>query len=259
MAPELTVVPGVTPGTTPPFFREDEGRALGAGEAPGGAAVPGAAAPASGGAAAAGQPGAEILAYISKLISQQARPQLPRPTPRPTGAYASGSGLLGLGAAINNAIVAHREKNLAEAEGDWSDLMTSLQPYMRDDGSIDPAAAGDKYVMAATDPKKLKKMYKALNQDWLNPKYSPHLEALGTHLGKHQEKQQAATGIRGLFQHLIRGQQQQQQQLTPEQQSGVTGDVLARAPRAAALGGALGGGPDINSVKNIADKEKVVT
>ena len=213
---QQTVVPGVTPGTTPPTFGSDEQTQ-------------------------------QILQRI--LSSAQPRPQLAQPVPAPIpqqqptqppaymqpshtwGPAWGGERLMyGIGASLHNAVAMDKQKKLVEAESDWNDLTTSVQKYMKPDGSIDPRAYQDPAVMNVLgNPKKLKNMAKSLNQDWLSPeKTTVYGEALKAHLSKQQQKDQARQGLMGIFQKLT--QKNQALQLSQQQQQQLAQQVMSKAP-----------------------------
>jgi hypothetical protein len=149
----------------------------------------------------------------------------------------------GISASIQNAVSAEKQKKLNKAEADWTYLQSALNEKYQAEASKDPkaiAAAQQKIDVVMTDPKKLKDMAKALNQDWLNPeKTTVYGEALKKVSAKtkqtetqqqqqDQQKQQAAQGLKGMFQKLM--QQRQQPQLSPEQQKAMGAEIEAKAP-----------------------------
>jgi hypothetical protein len=137
---------------------------------------------------------------------------------------------------IQNAVAKKKESELLKAEGDWTYLQSSLNELYAAQASKDPQAtqqAQAKVDVVMSDPKKMKNMAKALNQDWLNPeKTTVYGEALKKVNAKTQQtdtqKQQAATGIKGLFRHLM--QRQQKPELSPEQQKAMGQEIQAKAP-----------------------------
>jgi hypothetical protein len=149
----------------------------------------------------------------------------------------------GISANIKNAVAAEKQKKLTKAEADWTYLQSALNEKYSAEASKDPkaiAAAQQKIDVVLGDPKKLKDMAKALNQDWLNPsKTTVYGDALKKVAAKtkqadqqqaqdQQQKQQAATGLRGMIQKLI--QQRQQPQLTDEQKRAMAREIEAKAP-----------------------------
>src|SRR5882724_5510723 len=153
--------------------------------------------------------------------------------PHAWGAQRFMAGVQGM---IQNAVAKKKESELLKAEGDWTYLQSALNELYAAQASKDPQAiqqAQAKVDVVMSDPKKLKNMAKALNQDWLNPeKTTVYGEALKKVNAKTQQtdaqKQQAATGIKALFQKLIQGQQKPQ--LTPEQTQAMGREVQAKAP-----------------------------
>src|SRR5215472_12254793 len=135
-----------------------------------GTAAPSVAVPGSAGPAAA--PGAD--ANTQQLLGALMTMLKPRSTLAPpvTTHKSAAAPFLNLvpiiGPALSSAAKQMNEKKIAEAEGDWSDLSMSIQQYIGPDGKINPAAYTDPKVQSALDPKKVKKMAKALNLDWLD-------------------------------------------------------------------------------------------
>src|SRR6267142_1852274 len=153
--------------------------------------------------------------------------------PHAWGAQRFMAGVQGM---IQNAVSKQKESQLLKAEGDWTYLQSALNELYAAQASKDPqaiASAQAKVDVVMSDPKKLKNMAKALNQDWLNPeKTTVYGEALKKVNAKTQQtdaqKQQAQTGIKALFRSLI--ERQKQPQLTPEQQQAAGREVQAKAP-----------------------------
>jgi hypothetical protein len=147
-----------------------------------------------------------------------------------------------LGASIKNGVKAQKEKQLLSAEGDWTYLQAALNEKFQADQTGDPQAiaAAQKKIDAITgDPKKLKNMAKALNQDWLNPeKTTVYGEALKKVTAKQQQedktkaqKEQAASGLKRMFQHLIqKAQGGQKPQLSDEQRTAMGREIQEKAP-----------------------------
>ena len=145
----------------------------------------------------------------------------------------------GIQTSIQNAVSQDKQKKLNKAEADWSYLQSALNEKYQAEASKDPkaiAAAQQKLDVVLGDPKTLKNMAKALNQDWLDPsKTTIYGEALKKVSAKtkqteqqDQQKQQAAQGLKGMFQKLM--QQRQQPQLSPEQQKAMAAEIEAKAP-----------------------------
>jgi len=145
----------------------------------------------------------------------------------------------GIATSIQNAVARQKQQKLLKAESDWTYLQSGLNELYQAQASNDPkaaAAAQAKVDVVMGDPKKLKDMAKALNQDWLNPEkttvYGEALKKVNSNLDKKtaqdQQKAQAAQGLKGLFQKLL--QKQQQPQLTDEQKKQMGAEVQAKAP-----------------------------
>lgn len=213
---DQTVVPGVTPGTTPPTFGSDQQtqqileRIL-----------------------AAAQPRPQLASPIPAPLPQQQSTQPPsymQPSHTWGPAWGGQRLMYSIGASLHNAVAMDKQKKLVEAESDWNDLTTSVQKYMKPDGTIDPRAYQDPAVMNVLgNPKKLKLMAKALNQDWLSPeKTTVYGEALKSHLSKQQQKQQASQGLMGMFRNLMG--KNRQLQLSQQQQQQMAQQVMSKAP-----------------------------
>jgi len=172
---------------------------------------------------------AKILQSAQQGSKQLAQPvpaplpqQTPHPDPTPPGAYKSEWGFERFAANLQNSIQAgvaqHKATQLAKAESDWNALATAMQ-------------SGNQQALNAilTDPKKLKLMAKALNQDWLNPeKTDVYKEGLKNVLAQQQQKGQAAQGMMAMFKHLIG--RATQPQLTDEQKQRMASEIRAKAP-----------------------------
>jgi hypothetical protein len=145
----------------------------------------------------------------------------------------------GVQSMISNAVADQKQKKLNKAEADWTYMQSGLNELYAAQASGDPkavAAAQQKVDVVLGDPKKLKEMAKALNQDWLNPEkttvYGEALKKVTAKAGDQSQtdaqKQQAATGLKGMMQKLM--QRRQQPELTPEQKSKMSAEILAKAP-----------------------------
>jgi hypothetical protein len=145
----------------------------------------------------------------------------------------------GIATNISNAVAKQKQQKLLKAEADWTYMGSALNELYAAQAGGDPkavAAAQQKVDVVMGDPKKLKEMAKALNQDWLAPeKTTVYGEALKKVAAKtdqqaqqDQQKQQAATGLKGLFQKLL--QKNQQPQLTDDQKKAMRDEIIAKAP-----------------------------
>lgn len=168
---------------------------------------------------------------------QLANTGVPRPMQEETPILPGGQATFhNIGAIISNAVAREKNNQLLKAEGDWTYLQSSMNELFQAQQSGDPkavAAAQAKVDVMMNDPKKLKNMAKALNQDWLNPeKTTVYGEALKNVSAKGQKqdaaKAQARQGIAGIFQKLI--QRRQQPQLSPEQTQAIGREIQAKAP-----------------------------
>lgn len=183
------------------------------------------------------QSGEAMQNLIQILAKAAQRPQLPTPVPAPIPqqqpttppgymqpsqnwgpAWGKERAMYSIGASIQNAWSQHKAKQLSQAESDWTQLLSAMQ-------------SGNQQALnfILQDPKKLKNMAKALNQDWLNPeKTDVYSQALQSALQKHDQKQQAAQGLKAMFQKLIG--ERQQPNLSPDQKQQMEKEILGRAP-----------------------------
>ena len=192
--------------------------------------------------AGAPNPQQSVMDLLKRLMMQR-RMQMPQPVPAPIpdrqGTTPPGymqqqpwgkeRFLYGLAGIIKNADAQHKERNLAKAESDWNILTLVMQRNTDPNtGQVDQAKLmQDPLAMSILgDPKKLKNMSKALNQDWLNPKNSPEYQALQKSVQGTEQKQQAASGLKGIFQKLI----QRGQQPTPQARAALASSVAQKAP-----------------------------
>jgi hypothetical protein len=144
--------------------------------------------------------------------------------------------MAGVASSIQNAVSQKKQRDLTKAEADWTYMSSALNEQYQAEASGDPqkiAEAKAKLDVVLGDPKKLKNMAKALNQDWLNPeKTTVYGEALKKVTSKTQQteegKQQAKQGLMSMFRKLIQGQQKPQ--LSPEQQKAMSAEIAAKAP-----------------------------
>lgn len=229
-----SVVPGSTPGTTPPFN------------------------PPAGGSPAGGvdEQTKKILAMLMQAASQKKAAGTPAPTsvPGKTDPFGAPSHMTsgrnphawgaqrlmyGVQSMIKNAVSQHKEEQITKAMADWEYSQLALNEFYAAQASGDQKAievAQRKLDAAFGDPKKLKNMAKALNQDWLNPeKTTVHGEALKRVAAKTQQtdqgKQQAKTGLQNLFKHLIqKAQGPKQPEYTDADKRGIEQEVIGKAP-----------------------------
>jgi hypothetical protein len=196
------------------------------------------------GGGAAGAPTDQMQQLLKMILSgAQQKPQMAQPVPAPIpGAAKPHQALVGkhtgpanlgslISSTVQNAVHYDKAKKLAAATSDWKDLLTSTQKYMTPDGKVDPKAYQDPAVMQVLgDPKKLKRMAKALNQDWLNPKPDEYADGLKIAIQQHQKQQGAIQGLKQTVQQMvqhIRGQGQQQQPTVGPQGAA---SIMSRAP-----------------------------
>lgn len=238
---QASIVPGETPGTTPPFLPS-------AGGAPSGATA---------------DPSAQVSDMTKRLLQTLAqaaqRKQFaghPQAAPVPgqedpaaarnigmntanPHAWSSQRFMAGLATSIKNAVSKDKQTKVLKAEADWSYLESGLNELYAAQASNDPkaaAAAQAKVDVVLGDPKKRKQMQEALMQDWLEPSktkvYGEALKKVTSQTeqksAQEQKKQEAAQGLKGVFQKLM--QRRQEPQLTPEQQKAVGRELQEKAP-----------------------------
>jgi hypothetical protein len=145
----------------------------------------------------------------------------------------------GLSGNIKNAVARQKQSQLAEAEGDWSYLNAAMNEKFTAEQNQDQAgvqAAEQKIQGILGNPKTLKNMAKALNQDWLNPEkttvYGEALKRVASTQQKtdqqNKDKQGAAQGMKGMIMKLLG--QKQQLQLTLDEQKRMAQEIEAKAP-----------------------------
>lgn len=193
-----------------------------------------------------------LLYAITRAVTQRRAAGTPHPVsvpggmnPVPPASLTEGMGkpqanaqrfMYGIQANIRNGVARMKEQQVAKATADWEYAQSALNEYYAAQQSQDPQAmkaAQVKLDAAFGDPKKLKQMAKALNQDWLNPeKTTVYGDALKRVAAKtqqtEQQKEQAKQGIKGIFQKLI--QKSQQPQLTDEEKKKMQQEVIDKAP-----------------------------
>jgi hypothetical protein len=229
--PDFTqpVVPGQTTGTTPPFLPQGGGPTAGVDEQT-----------------------KKILEALMRSAAQRKFSGTPRPEavpgkqdpfsppPQMTGPgrrnWGSQRLMYGIGSMIQNAVSKQKEQQINKAMADWEYAQSALNEYYAAQESKDPnalKAAQGKLDVVFGDPKKLKNMAKALNQDWLNPeKTTVHGEALKRVAAqtdqKDQQKQQARGGIMGIFKKLLG--QRQQPQYSEDERKRMEQEIIGKAP-----------------------------
>jgi hypothetical protein len=144
--------------------------------------------------------------------------------------------MAGVATSIKNAVTQKKQKDLQKAEADWTYMSSALNELYSAQAGGNPQAIAEaqaKVDVVLGDPKKLKEMAKALNQDWLNPeKTTVYGEALKKVASKTDQtagqKEQARQGLMGIFRNLL--QRRQQPQLSPEQRQAMEREIQAKAP-----------------------------
>lgn len=191
----------------------------------------------SSGAAPVGDNPQDLYRKILQMAMQASspRPVLPQPVPRQVQQQQKGGEVPGymqsgpqwgferfshnlqnqILPTIQNAFGQHKQQQIAKAEADWNVLNTGLQ-------------TGNQPLIQSIlgDPKKLKEMAKALNQDWMNPKNSVYLQGLQQYAKKQDMDNQKKAG---LIQKLKQAfAQKQQMQLNPQQQQALTQEMMGK-------------------------------
>jgi len=172
-----------------------------------------------------------------------------------------------LATSIQNATNRKKQEKVLKAEADWTYMSSALNELYAAQAANDPkaaAAAQAKVDVVLGDDKKRKQMQEALMQDWLEPSktkvYGDALKSVAAKTDQQaqqdQKKQQAATGLKAMFQKLM-GKQQQQPQLTPEQHQQMVREIQAKAPTATTGGTSVKDELDAaNAVERLARAEK---
>jgi hypothetical protein len=203
--------------------------------------------------------GAPVPAAVPGMQDPNAARQIGMNTGNPR-AWGGQRLMAGISTSIQNAVAQKKDKDLRKAEADWTYMSSALNELYAAQASGNPQAVAEaqsKVDVVMGDPKKLKAMAKALNQDWLNPeKTTVYGEALKKVTAKTEQtesgKQQAAQGIKGLFQRLL--QSKQQPQLTPEQQKEMSREIQSKAPITPAA--SMGIKEQAEAAKAVLDLEK---
>lgn len=172
----------------------------------------------------------QLKKTLGMLLAKQSQPSLaapvPSPIPEPKQQSQAGSGpgwgferfANQIGGHIQQAVAQEKKTQLAKAESDWTQMISAMQ-------SNNPTALN----AVMSDPKKLKNMAKALNQDWLNPeKTNVYRDALNNVMKQQQAKGKAAQGLQSLMKKLIG--KAQNPQLTDEQKQAIAREVMSKAP-----------------------------
>lgn len=250
------IVPGTTPGTTPPFLPAQ-------GQAPDTSA---------GGVSDMAK---KMLTRLLQASQQKKFAGTPHPTSLPgssdpfsppahmiqgpnPNAWSKQRFMYGVQSMIKNAVSKEKENKITKAMADWEYLQSGLNEYYAAQSSGDQqgmASAQKKLDVILGDPKKLKAMAKSLNQDWLNPeKTTEHGEALKRVTAETEQKEgkknQARTGITNMFKSLLH--RQQQPQYTDDEKKKIGQEVMSKAPTTT-------GAFDPSVIKDVAALEKAIT
>ena len=157
-----------------------------------------------------------------------------------------------ISSAIKTAVSNEKQNQLLKAEGNWNNLQSYMNELYaaQDSGDQNAVAAAQKKVDSIlADPKMLKNMAKALNQDWLNPeKTTVYGEALKNVMKQTDQKAQAQTGLKGMIMKLLGQKQQLQVQLNEQQRQQMAREIQDKAPSTT-------GTPDLKDAARIAEEQ----
>lgn len=145
----------------------------------------------------------------------------------------------GIATNIKNAVAKQKQDQLLKAEGDWTYLQSALNEKFTAEQSGDQKgvqAAEAKLQAILGDPKKLKNMSKALNQDWLNPEkttvYGEALKKVSANQKQQDQqnaqKQTVAQKLKSAVMGLLK--QKQELQLTVDEQKRMAQEIEGKAP-----------------------------
>lgn len=221
------------------------------------------------------QRSAEMLQWLKQLAQRKQMQNTAVPMSIPQGGNAQAAQQIGMNTAwpsawgkqrllasiaanIKTGVAKQKENQLLKAEEDWSYLQSSLNELYAAQQSGDQnaiKAAQAKVDVTLQDPKKLKNMAKALNQDWLNPeKTTVYWEALKRVAAKqgqadqqNAQKQQAGQNLKQMFMKLLG--QKQQLQMTLDEKERMAREIEAKAPTTTT-------GPDKETVMALRDQMK---
>lgn len=223
------VVPGQTPGTTPPIL-----------PSPQSAAAP------------VDEQTKRMLAMLMAAAQQKKFAGQPRPSAVPgkqdpfgapsymtsgpnPHAWGAQRFMYGIQSMMRNAVSHQKEEQINKATADWEYAQSALNEYYAAQSSNDPKQleAAQKKLAVAFDDKKLAKMAKALNQDWMHPEkttvWGEALKRVAANTQQtDQKKQQAKSGLMGLFQKLMH--RKQQPQLTDDEKQRMRQEIISKAP-----------------------------
>jgi hypothetical protein len=144
----------------------------------------------------------------------------------------------GVAGDVRNAVAAQKEKQVSQATADWEYLKEAGDELEAAKASGDQnaiKAAQSKVQAVLGDPKKVKRMQKALQMSWLDPsKTDAYTEGLNRMMKQAKEEEQkkrtAAQGIKRVFQAMKDKIAPQEPKLTPEEQSKMSSELYAKIP-----------------------------
>jgi hypothetical protein len=220
------VVPGQTPGTTPPFASptpDDTTKKL-----------------------------LEMLTRSASTPQMSAKP-VPMPVPGRVNPQAAES--IGMNTEwphawgfqrfageiagnVRNAIAAQKEKQVSQATADWEYLKEAgdeLEAAKTSGDQKGISAAQSKVQAILGDPKKVKRMQKALQMSWLDPsKTDAYTEGLNRMMKQSKEeemrKKSAADGIKRVFSQMKNKISPPTPKLTPDEQSRMSTELYNKIP-----------------------------
>jgi hypothetical protein len=139
---------------------------------------------------------------------------------------------------VRNAVAAQKEKQVSQATADWEYLKEAgdeLEAAKTSGDQKGIAAAQSKVQAILGDPKKVKRMQKALQMSWLDPsKTDAYTEGLNRMMKQAKEeemrKKGAADGIKKVFQQMKNKIAPPQPKLTPDEQSRMSTELYNKIP-----------------------------
>jgi len=142
---------------------------------------------------------------------------------------------------IQNAASAHKEKQVQKASADWEYMTAATQELEAAKSSSNPQAiqaAQAKVDAILGDPKKLKNMAKVFQQDWLSPeKTTAYGEAYKRVMAQQQQKQQQQSKLQQAQKMALRKvaqffRGQQAPQMNPDEQRRMSQEIQNKMPMA---------------------------
>lgn len=235
------LVPGAEVGTTPPTFAQPPGTPQQGQLNPTGSELP-------------PDVKQKIIQALTQVAQRKTTGGTPMPAPVPgqvseksqlgmntanPHAWSTERFMEGLQGSISNAVNKQKQEKIVKATADWEYMQSALNELYTAKSSGDPnavSAAQSKVDAFMSDPKKMKEMAKALNQDWLNPEkttvYGEALKQANAKMQQKQQQQQAAQkGIMGVFQKIKQKVQgAPQPELSIGERQAMAREIQSKAP-----------------------------